>query len=156
MKNYLRRGSRKDTLSWMTFQQQSLKIKAVILAFLRLREDVFWVTVTMTSVKDTVISVWNRPQALTVYWAMKRSCWAGGLYGENATSHLEIFQFHTLPAGRIQTRADLRVPASLSHFPFLSIPAYAPQIPNTLQFLKEQFFLNLRVSAHVFMSLYTV
>lgn len=52
----------------MTLQQQSLEIKAVLLAFLRLREDaVSRVTVTVTSVKDTIVSLWNMPEALTVY-----------------------------------------------------------------------------------------
>lgn len=46
----------------------SLRIKAVLLAFLRLREDtVSRVTVTMTSVKDKIVSLWNMPQAFTVY-----------------------------------------------------------------------------------------
>lgn len=45
----------------------SLRIKAELLALLRLREDTAsGVTVTMTPVKDTIVSPWNMPQAFAV------------------------------------------------------------------------------------------
>lgn len=50
------------------FPVPSLKIKTMLLAFLKLWEDaVSRVTVAMTSVKDTIVSLWNMPQAFAVY-----------------------------------------------------------------------------------------